>query len=445
MLSDKELKTAQSCLEMALDAGADKVRVTLNRSKENLVATLNSEVDRVTRCCDSSLSLAIFAGGSFGSFSTNKMDEASLKSFISSAVELTRCISPDPDRDLPEPGRCCKDAQSGNELELVDPGRADLDPTQRISAALEGSIFNSVPPLPKGCKVISEEAEYSDSLYESLLLDSNGLKCLHSETSFDYGTEITVMHKGDRYSSYYWDSSSRLSSLRPEGCSQRALAKAVRQIGSKQLSSGRFNAVIDSEVASKFVSPLLRALNAFSLQQNNSFLMDSLGKQLFPQSLTLMDCPKIPRECCSKLFDSEGVATRECPIIGNGVVKQYFINTYMSRKMHLQPTVEDATRPVMLPLRKGFSSSDVLSYVVEGIYVTDFNGGNCNSVTGDFSYGIEGFYFKNGECVKPVSGMLMTGNMLSLWSSLIISGDDARRCMSKLIPTLAFSDVDFSA
>ena len=54
MLSDKELKTAQSCLEMALDAGADKVRVTLNRSEENLVATLNSEVDRVTRCCDSS-------------------------------------------------------------------------------------------------------------------------------------------------------------------------------------------------------------------------------------------------------------------------------------------------------------------------------------------------------------------------------------------------------
>ena len=41
MLTDKELRMAESCLEMALDSGADKVRVTLNRSEENLVATLN--------------------------------------------------------------------------------------------------------------------------------------------------------------------------------------------------------------------------------------------------------------------------------------------------------------------------------------------------------------------------------------------------------------------
>ena len=445
MLTDKELRMAESCLEMALDSGADKVRVTLNRSEENLVATLNSEVDRVTRCCDSSLSLAIFADGSFGSFSTNKLDEASLRSFISAAVELTRCITPDADRDLPEPGRCCKDALSGNELDLVDPARTALDPGRRIDSALHGSIFNSGLSLPRGCKLISEEAEYSDSLFESLVRDSNGLRCLHSETSFDYGNEITIMYKGNRYSSYFWDSSSRLACLEPRKCSQTALQKALSQRGSKHLRSGKFNAVIDSEVSSKFVSPLLRALSGYSLQQNNSFLMDSLGKQLFPQSLTLRDCPKIPKECCSKLFDSEGVATKDCPIIENGVVTQYFINTYMSRKMNIQPTIEDATRPVMMPLREGFSASDVIAFTGEGIYVTDFNGGNCNSVTGDFSYGIEGFYFKDGEILRPVSGMLMTGNMLSLWSSLICSGDDARRCMSKLIPTLAFSDVDFSA
>jgi len=80
----------------------------------------------------------------------------------------------------------------------------------------------------------------------------------------------------------------------------------------------------------------------------------------------------------------------------------------------------------------------------DGILVTDFNGGNSNPVTGDFSYGIEGFLFKDGKISRPVSGMLVTGNFLNLWKGLIAAGDDARACMSKLIPTLAFADVDFS-
>ena len=40
--------------------------------------------------------------------------------------------------------------------------------------------------------------------------------------------------------------------------------------------------------------------------------------------------------------------------------------------------------------------------------------------------------------------MLVTGNFLSLWNSLIAAGDDARPCMSKLVPTVAFAGVDFS-
>lgn len=94
--------------------------------------------------------------------------------------------------------------------------------------------------------------------------------------------------------------------------------------------------------------------------------------------------------------------------------------------------------------RRGLDREAILGTCSDGILVTDFNGGNSNSVTGDFSYGVEGFLFKGGKIVRPVSGMLVTGNMIDLWSRLVAAGDDARPCMSKLIPTLAFSNVDFS-
>lgn len=437
MIDPKDIELVRESLDMARQAGAEKARATLCRSEEDLVATLNGEVDRVTHCVDSSLSFALFADGRFGSFSTNKLDRASLRDFLESSVKTVRTISKDECRDLPDPRRCCSKAITGDELGLTDCRRESMTPEERIRMALDASVYRD--------GILSEEGEYSDSVYKTVVMDTDGVLCLHSETSFDYGVEITIEEDGEKYSGYWWDSASHLDALDARSCGEKALARSRAQVGSGAVPGGRYNMVVDSEVASKMVSPVLRALNAFSIQQNNSFLVDSLGKRPFPEGLTIMDLPHIKGQTCSKLFDSEGVATAETPIIRSGEVCEYFVNTYMSRKLGIAPTVEEATRPKVLPWpESGLGRSEILKICGNGILVTDFNGGNSNPVTGDFSYGIEGFLFENGKVSRPVSGMLVTGNFLSLWKKLIAAGDDARDCMSKLIPTLAFADVDFS-
>lgn len=437
MIDPKDIELVRESLDMARQAGAEKARATLCRSEEDLVATLNGEVDRVTHCVDSSLSFALFANGRFGSFSTNKLDPASLRDFLESSVKTVRTISKDECRDLPDPRRCCSKAITGDELGLTDCRRESMTPVERIRMALDASVYRD--------GILSEEGEYSDSVYKTVVMDTDGVLCLHSETSFDYGVEITIEEDGEKYSGYWWDSASHLDALDARSCGEKALARSRAQVGSGAVPGGRYNMVVDSEVASKMVSPVLRALNAFSIQQNNSFLVDSLGKRPFPEGLTIMDLPHIKGQTCSKLFDSEGVATEETPIIRSGEVCEYFVNTYMSRKLGIAPTVEEATRPKVLPWpESGLGRSEILKICGNGILVTDFNGGNSNPVTGDFSYGIEGFLFENGKVSRPVSGMLVTGNFLSLWKKLIAAGDDARDCMSKLIPTLAFADVDFS-
>ena len=500
MITDLELDFVREALRMAQEAGAQHARATLSKSEEDLVATLDGEVDRVTHCADRSLSLALFVDGRFGSYSTNKLDPAALEGFIARAVAATRMVAEDPCRSLPDQARCCHDALTGDELGLVDPSRASLSPADRRLLALNASVLHSslhgsqplktsdcvgphhcaslaVPPLTmprvarfseaaaaatlekgghgfagatslapvKNYEIISEEGEYSDSIYETVVMDTNGVCCRHSETSFDYGVEITVESDGEKYSGYWWDASSRLSELDAPACGREALARAAGQIGSAPAPGGRYTAVIDAEMASKLVSPVLRALSGYSIQQNNSFLMDSLGQQVFPEGLTILDVPRIPGQTCSKYFDSEGVATVEAPVVERGVVKQYFINTYMAAKMQMAPTVEDATRPKVLPWPvAGLDRDAILRRCGRGILVTDFNGGNSNPVTGDFSYGVEGYLFENGQIVRPVSGMLMTGNFLQLWSHLVAAGDDARPCQTKLVPTLAFEEVDFS-
>jgi len=80
----------------------------------------------------------------------------------------------------------------------------------------------------------------------------------------------------------------------------------------------------------------------------------------------------------------------------------------------------------------------------KGILVTGFNGGNSNSSTGDFSYGIEGFLIENGKLTQPVNEMNITGNMLALWSNLVEVGNDPMLSSNWRIPSLVFDRVDFS-
>jgi len=293
----------------------------------------------------------------------------------------------------------------------------------------------------------------ADSIFDTLTLDSNGLKCRHTETSFEYGVEITVKDaEGNRYSGYWWDSTPRISDLKISTCCETAYQRAMAQIGPKGIPSGKYNMVVDSENSSRLVTPLTSALGAFALQQKNSFLLDTIGKKVFPEWMTLVDKPLTKGQTGSRLFDSEGVASRETPVIEKGVVKEYFVNTYMSNKMGIAPTIEDVMRPVLEPcvapglLKPPRMDKDgIMALVGDGILVTGFNGGNSNSATGDFSFGVEGFLFKDGRIVHPVREILITGNLLTLWNNLLAAGDDARTCKSKIIPTLAFKEVDFSA
>ncbi len=444
-LTEQEIALAAKCLETALAKGARKARVTLNKSCMDLIGTLNGDVDKVTHCLDRSISIALFVDGKYGSFSINRLEESALDEFIGKAVATARLLAEDPCRDLPAPERTAKDASEGMELGLYDPASLDMDAGKRLDIALGSSVFKHTKETP-AWTLVSEEAEYSDSVFDTLVMDTQGLRCRHTETSFEYGVEMTVKDpEGNKYSGYWWNSTPRLAGLGADRICAIALERAVAQIGPQALPSGKYRCVIDSECASRLVTPLLSALGGYALQQNNSFLMDTLGKKVFNEGMTIMDACRRPDESGSRLFDSEGVATRERAIIENGVVKEYFINTYMAAKMQMDPTVEDAIRPMVMPWpRKGLDRASIISMCGEGILVTGFNGGNSNSATGDYSFGIEGFAFKDGKITRPVREMLMTGNLVTLWNGLLAAGDDARLCKSKLIPTLAFENVDFS-
>jgi PmbA protein len=208
--------------------------------------------------------------------------------------------------------------------------------------------------------------------------------------------------------------------------------------------------VLENTVSSRMVAPIISALNGAAIQQNNSFLRGKLGERLFSPYFQLFDTPHLYGANGSRYFDGEGIATKPMNIIENGVVNSYYINTYFSGKLDMPVTIEGPSVPSckysesVNSVRESTSLEGILKKCDKGIFITGFNGGNSNSSTGDFSFGVQGFYFENGDIIHPIKEMNITGNIITLWNNIIEIGTDPRESSRWLIPTLAFESVNFS-
>jgi len=442
----KNLKeVAQRALERAMKEGCRDVRVGSDMLIQSSFSVRNDKLDRLHQSTGSSLYLQLYVDGRYGYYSTNRTEERELNAFIKNAVEATRLISYDPDRVLPSKELYFK----GKEFDLkqFDNSYDSVSPEvkKEIAFACAAEMFG------KDKRVVSVNCEYGDSLEYYYMADTGGFEGEMKQTLFTISSECSVKDRGDaRPEAWWYESSLMFDSLVREGTGRTAMERALSRLNPKKMKSGKYNMVIENTVASRVISPKISALNGSAIQQKNSFLEGKLGNRLFPENLYFMDRPHIIGAEGSRFYDGEGIATKNINIIEAGVVNTYFINTYNSRKLGMPVTIEGPS-VLSCSLGENFPSgrpvngvSEILNKMERGILVTGFNGGNTNSSSGDFSFGVQGFYFENGKVLHPIKEMNVTGNIVTLWNSVAEIGDDPRNTSRWLIPTLAFESVNFN-
>ena len=630
-ISDAEREIADKSVQMALNAGASAVMVSLDKAKTEIYALLDGEIDNIRQTGDRSLTFNIYADGKYGTFSTNRFEEESLRDFLCKAVETVRMLVADPFRGLPDKKDLATDAVNGDEMGLCWYGYDSVSRDEKLEMARRVSVFGefSAPSSDRNWRVVSEEVEYNNTLSDTYLTSSDGCRCRQTETSFEVSSQVTVEdNDGNKYTGLWWDYDVSPEKVLSSECGRKAVEMAVMQIAPVNADKGKYTMVVSRLVSGRLLQPVLNALSSLSVYQKSSFLVDALGKQVFSKGLNVMDMPLEKGKSGAILFETDGRACRNREIITDGVVKENFTSIYMSRKLGIPPTSSCPNRPVLQPFvseallrgeRGGVSGAgfggpglggdcgevsgdglgavnggergvelgvvnggergtelagglgaergavsgggrgvepgavsggersgghcgvsgdgrdasglggdcgagfgavnggergaergevsgaglgggrgevsgdelgavnggergvelcvvngggrgtelvgglgaerglkadpfvneiaqrDILDLCGSGILVTDFNGGNCNSATGDFSYGVSGFLFENGKITSPIDSMLITGNMTDLWSNLLAAGSDPVPGMSRQVPTLAFRDVTFNA
>lgn len=437
MITDNNKKLAQWAMDYALKNGCQAAKLVLYSNSNASFELRDAKMDKLQQASESGLSISLFVDGRFGSYSTNRLDKKELEVFIANGIESTRYLAEDNARVLPDPSRYYKGGKP--DLQLFDNKFYTVNPDDKVAIARAAAE----EVLGKDERIISVASSYSDGENAAYRLTSNGFEGESKSTWFSVSADIAVKGEGEaRPSSYWYDSALFYDKLIKSGVGTKALERVLKKLGQKKVASGKYTMVVDPMNSGNMLSPLLSALYGSSLQQKNSFLLDKLNTKVGADILNLMDEPHTIGANGARYFDSEGVATERRSIFESGVLKTYFIDTYNSRKMGVAPTVNS---PSLLVLKPGSKTLEALvADVQKGILVTGLNGGNCNSSSGDFSYGIEGFLIENGKLTQPVNEMNVTGNMLTLWASLVAVGNDPRMSSSWRIPSLVFEGVDFS-
>ena len=406
MITNENKKLAQWAMEFALKNGCQASRVSIYNGSSSSFEIRDMKMDRLQQASENSLVIHLFVDGRFGSFSTNRLDKKELESFIRNGIASTRFLAEDKARTLPDSSLYYKGG--GADLQLIDPKFDSIQPDDKVTLAM--NVCNEM--MGKAPRIISVNSSYSDEKDFKYMVASNGFEGEASGSSFSLVASVSIKGEGDaRPESYWFDSSLYYDKLIKEGLGTKALERVMRKLGQKKVASGKYQMVVDNMNSSRLLSPVIDALYGSSIQQKNSFLLDKIDQKVLGDKLTVIDDP-------------------------------YYIDTYSANKMNMRQTIAS---PSILTMQMGNKDTDgLIASVDRGILVTGFNGGNSNSTTGDFSYGVEGFLIEKGKLTQPISEMNATGNMISLWSNLAEVGNDPRTFSSWRVPSLIFDGVDFS-
>jgi len=437
MTREEKYSIAKWAMEHALLHGAQQASVSINENNSSRIEVRDEKIDKLEEANRNNMRINLYVDGKYSSISTNRIgNREELGRFIEEAIAGTRYLAEDEFRTLPEPRLYYR--ENGNDLKIMDSDFMSVDPEEKIREAF--GVEKEV--LGTDERVISVTATYSDGMSGNVMVTSNGFEGDTENSYFSLVGSVSVKSDDARPQSYWYETSVFHDKLIKEGIGKMALKRALDKIGQEKIRSGKMPMIVENRLAGQSLGPVISALSGRSIQQKNSFLIGMEGEKIGSDLLTLVDDPFIISGRGSRHFDSEGLATRKRTIIDKGVLKSYYIDTYYGKKLAMEPTSGDTTNLVLEPGEKDLEG--ILAEMDRGILVTGFNGGNNNGVTGDFSYGIEGFLVENGKLTQPVSEMNITGNFKQLWRDLIAVGNDAYPGSSWRVPTLVFDNVDFS-
>lgn len=424
-------------LRHARDHGATACETEVSEGFGQTASVRKGEVDTIEYNRDKGVGVTVYLGQRRGHASTSDFSAEALRATVDAALSIARFTAPDPCAGLADETLLAKDFP---DLDLHHPWRLDVEEAIAMARECEAAAYAVSPRISnsEGASVSSQESHFAAA---------NSAGFMGGYASSRHGISCSVIAgEGDAMQREYWYDSRRAAPdlMCAADIGHRAGERAVARLGARQIDTCEVPVLFEAPVAVSLIGSFVHAVSGGALYRKSSFLLDSIGQEVFSPVVTIQERPHEKRAFGSTPFDSDGVATRDRDIVVDGVLQGYFLSTYSARKLGMQ-TTGNAGGSHKLIVKPGELDFDgLVKKMGRGLVVTEMLGQGVNYVTGDYSRGAAGFWVENGSIAFPVEEITIAGNLRDMFRGIVAIGNDAlprgaKHCGSVLIDRMTIA------
>ncbi|OIQ82155.1 metalloprotease PmbA [mine drainage metagenome] len=404
-------------LQLAQDAGASMAEAEVSLGVGQNVSVRLDEVETIEYNRDKGMSVTVYFGQRRGHASTSDLSVKALKDTVAAACSIARYTAHDEFCGLADPMRLAREFP---DLDLYHPWDISVEQAIELSRVCEAAAMDVDAR-------ISNSEGAGVSTYEGLFSYANSHGFNHGYPTSRHSLSCSVIAEaGDDMQRDYWYTTARAASDLDAADMVGRIAgeRTARRLGARQLKTMQVPVLFDATIAGGLFSHFISAISGGSLYRKSSFLLDSLGQQVFSSLVNIAEQPHLPRGLASSAFDNEGVATQARDLVTAGVLNGYMLSSYSARKLGMA-TTGNAGGNHNLILESGELDFDgLLKSMHTGLLVTELLGHGINAVTGDYSRGAAGFWVENGMIVHPVEEITIAGNLREMFRGIVAVGND---------------------
>lgn len=425
---------AQDVLAHAKKVGATACEVDVSEGYGQSVSVRKSEVETIEYNRDKGIGVTVYLGQQRGHASTSDFAPEALRSTVEAALSIARFTAADNAAGLADEKLLAKKSM---ELDLYHPWDVSVAESIEIAKRAEDAAF-AVSPL------VTNSEGASVSVQQSHFISANSAGfCDGYASSRHYIACSVIAGKGDDMQRDDWYSSQRKGSdlAQPEVIGDYAARRALSRLGARQPKTAQVPVLFEATLASGLIGSFVRAVSGGALYRKSSFLLDSLGTQVFPKFMQISERPHIKGGFASSYFDDEGVATHDREIITDGVLQGYFLSSYSARKLGMQTTGNAGGSHNLIVKSGNEDFAGLIKKMGRGLLVTELLGQGVNYVTGDYSRGAAGYWIENGEIAYPVHEFTIAGNLKDMLGNIVAVGNDVLVRGSKQVGSILISNM----
>jgi PmbA protein len=394
------------------------------------------ELENVERNRDKSLGITVHLGQRRGNASTSDFSQAAIKQTVQAAFDIARFTAEDPFAALPDEADIARPEEQRTDLELFFPWTITSEQAAQIALKAEAAAFAVDKRITN-----SEGAGVSAQQSHFFSAHTHGFRGGYASSRHSLSVS-PIAGRGDDMQRDAWYSSQRdaLELASPEAVGRYAAERALSRLRARKIATTECPVLFESPLAAGLLGSFVQAVSGGALYRKSSFLLDSLGKSVFPKHIDILEDPFIKRGKGSSPFDDEGVRVQARSVVEAGKVQGYFLGSYSARKLGMK-TTGNAGGSHNLTLtsrltRAGDDLDAMLQRLGTGLLVTELMGSGVNYVTGDYSRGASGFWVENGRIAYPVHEITIAGNMKAMLKGIVAVGSDAYNYGAKTVGSI---------